>query len=173
MSERLRMLLPAVVGGLSIPLIFWDIHNTRVIESMGMAWDMGPPVWPYQASDILLRLLNGPAYSVGMPIANVLRLPAPLHFVVIAPFILIWWWFFGLTLDRGTSAWRLLGMVSVLLTLLLWATTAIHSLFLLRLYPLSFDVLALLRFLTLLHGFLRSCSRASCFVEEAGARRVD
>jgi hypothetical protein len=148
MSERLRMLLPAVAGGLSIPLIFWDIHNARVIESMGMAWDMGPPVWPYQASDILLRLLNGPAYSIAMPIANVLRLPAPLHFIVVAPFILIWWWFFGSTLDRGIAPWRLLGMVSVLLTLLSWSITAIHSLFLLGLYPISFDRVALLRFLT-------------------------
>ena len=154
MTKRLRILLPAVVGGLSIPLIFWDIHNARVIESMGMGWDMGPPVWPYQASDVLLRLLNGPAYSIAMPIANVLRFPAPLHFIVVAPLILIWWWFSGLTLDRGMVTWRLLGMVSVLLTMLLWAATAIHSLLLLRLYPLSFDVIVLLRFLTPVAWFL-------------------
>lgn len=147
MGERLRVLLPAVAGGVSIPLIFWDIHNAHVIESMGMAWDMGPPVWPYQTSDMLLRLLNGPAYSIAMPIVNMLRLPAPLHLFVVAPLILIWWSFFGLTLDRGMVSWRLLGMAGVLLMLLLWATSAIRSLFLMRVYALS-DVAALLRFLT-------------------------
>src|SRR2546430_12829998 len=98
MSTRLRIVLPAVIGSLSVPLILWDIHNARVIESMGMAWDTGAPIWPYQASDILLRLLNGPAYSIAMPLANVLRLPAPMHFVLVVPAILIWWWLLGSTL---------------------------------------------------------------------------
>ncbi len=67
------------MGIVSLPLVLWDIRNDHVIESMGMAWDTGAPIWPYQASDILLRLLNGPAYSVAMPIANLLRLGAPMH----------------------------------------------------------------------------------------------
>lgn len=113
-----------------------------------MAWDMGPPAWPYQASDILLRLLNGPVYSIAMPIVDVLRLPAPLHLIVVAPLIPIWWWLFGSILDRGIAPWRLLGMVIVLLTLLLWATSAIRTTVLLRFYPLSFNVVALLRAFT-------------------------
>jgi len=70
------------MGVLSLPLIFWDVHNARLIEAMGMAWDMGAPIWPYQASDILLRLLNGPAYSITMPIANLMRLAAPVHLLL-------------------------------------------------------------------------------------------
>ena len=83
MSKRLRIVLPSVMGIVSLPLVLWDIHNARVIESMGMAWDMGAPIWPYQASDILLRLLNGPAYSIAMPIANLLRLAAPAHLALV------------------------------------------------------------------------------------------
>jgi len=89
------------MGVLSLPLIFWDIHNARAIESMGMAWDTGAPIWPYQASDILLRLLNGPAYFIAVPLANILRLAAPSHHLLVFPAILIWWWFLGLRLDDG------------------------------------------------------------------------
>ena len=66
------------MGIASLPLVLWDIHNERVIASVGMGWDMGAPIWPYQAADILMRLLNCPAYSIVMPIANWLRLAAPL-----------------------------------------------------------------------------------------------
>ena len=90
MNTRLRISLPTVMGGLSAPLILWEIHNAVVIESMGMASDAGVPIWPYQASDILLRLLNAPAYSIAMPVASVLRLPAPMHLTVVTPAILIW-----------------------------------------------------------------------------------
>jgi hypothetical protein len=72
MGVRLRIILPSVMGIVSLPLVLWDIHNGRVIESMGMAWDTGAPIWPYQTSDILLRLLDGPAYYVTMPFANAL-----------------------------------------------------------------------------------------------------
>jgi hypothetical protein len=58
MGTRLRIILPLVMGIVSLPLVLWDIHNQRVIESMGMAWDMGAPLWPYQSSDILSRLPN-------------------------------------------------------------------------------------------------------------------
>jgi len=110
MNLQLRIILPLVMGGVSVPLVIWDIHNQRVIESMGMAWDTGAPVWPYQASDILLRFLNGPAYFIAQPLANVLRLGGPSHFVVVFPAILIWWWFFGTRFDYGwrvdESRWR-------------------------------------------------------------------
>lgn len=139
------------MGGLSIPLILWDIHSARVIESMGMAWDTGAPIWPYQASDILLRLLNGPAYSIAMPVANVLRLPAPMQFVLVIPAILIWWWFLGSTLDRGMVGWALAGMSVVAFVLLLWTMTATSSIFQLRLDFRDFHFstsLLVLRFLT-------------------------
>jgi type IV secretory pathway VirB2 component (pilin) len=151
MSTRLRIVLPAVIGSLSVPLILWDIHNARVIESMGMAWDTGAPIWPYQASDILLRLLNGPAYSIAMPLANVLRLPAPMHFVLVVPAILIWWWLLGSTLDRGMVGWARFGMLVVALVLLLWSATAVPSIFRLRLdyrAPHVSTALLVLRFLT-------------------------
>lgn len=77
---------------------------------MGMAWDTGAPVWPYQTPDILLRFLNGPAYFVAQPLANVFRLGGPNHFLMVFPAILIWWWFLGVRLDSGwgtvKSRWR-------------------------------------------------------------------
>ncbi len=151
MSTRLRIVLPSVIGVLSVPLIFWDIHNARVIESMGMAWDTGAPIWPYQASDILLRLLNGPAYSIAMPIANLLRLAAPTDLLLAVPTILIWWWFLGLTLDRGLTRWRFFGMFVVLVALLLWTAAAVPGVFRLRLDYQPFHLsttLLILRFLT-------------------------
>jgi hypothetical protein len=151
MSTRLRIVLPSVIGIVSLPLVIWDIHNARVIESMGMAWDMGAPIWPYQASDILLRLLDGPAYAIVMPIANLLRLAAPTHLVLVVPAFFIWWWFLGLTLDRGLARWALFGMLVVLVALLLWSAVAVRSVFLIRLDYRHFDlfkVLLILRFLT-------------------------
>lgn len=133
MSMRPRTILPAVTGAASLPLVFWDISNARVIESMGMAWDTGAPIWPYEASDIFLRLLNAPAYSIAMPLANWLRLAEPTHLFVVVPAILIWWWFLGFTLDRGLGRWPLLGMVVVLVALLLWSATVIPGVFRLRL----------------------------------------
>ena len=151
MSTRLRIVLPSVMGIVSLPLVLWDIHNARVIESMGMAWDMGAPICSYQASDILLRLLNGPAYSIAMPIANLLRLAAPTHLVLVVPAILIWWWFLGLTLDRGLARWPLFGMLVVLVALLLWSAVAVPSVFRFGLDYRAFDLstaLLILRFLT-------------------------
>jgi hypothetical protein len=123
-----------MMGILSLPLMLWDIHNGAVIASMGMAWDTGPPIWPYQASDILLRFLNGPAYSIAMPIANFLKLAAPRHHLLVFLAILIWWWFLGFTLDRGSAwkkahwRWPLMGMLAVLIALFLWTAVAADAL---------------------------------------------
>jgi hypothetical protein len=100
---------------------------------MGMAWDIGAPLWPYQTSDILLRFLNGPAYFIAMPISYVLRLAAPKQHLLVLPAILIWWWFLGLILDRGLARtdarrrWPLFGISVVLAVLFLWAATAISG----------------------------------------------
>ena len=151
MRTRLRIVLPSVMGIVSLPLVLWDIHNARVIESVGMGWDMGAPIWPYQASNILLRLLNGPAYSIAMPIANLLRLAAPMHLVLVVPAFLIWWWFLGLTLDRGLARWSLFGMLVVVVALLSWSAVAVSSVFRFGLDYRPFDLptaLLILRFLT-------------------------
>jgi hypothetical protein len=119
------------MGGISLPLVIWDIHNERVIESMGMAWDTGAPVWPYQASDILLRFLNGPAYFIAQPLANVLRLGGPTHFVLVFPAILIWWWFLGTRLDyrwpvtKSSWRWPIFAFLTPSVALLLWAATVV------------------------------------------------
>jgi hypothetical protein len=119
------------MGGISLPLAIWDIYNERVIESMGMAWDTGVPVWPYQTPDILLRFLNGPAYFIAQPLANVLRLGGPSHFVAVFPAILIWWWFFGTRLDyawpvaKSRWRWPVFALLTVSAALLLRAATVV------------------------------------------------
>ena len=121
------------MGLASLPLVLWDIHNEHVIESMGMGWDMGAPIWPYQTSDILLRLLNFPAYFITMPITNTLRLFATSQYILVLPTILLWWWFLGLQLDHGLviakSRWRwpVFSFLGVLAVLLLWAATSISA----------------------------------------------
>ena len=40
----------AVLGFLAIVLKMWDYENNRMVEWMGMGWDMGPLFWSYQAT---------------------------------------------------------------------------------------------------------------------------
>jgi hypothetical protein len=133
MSKRFRIVAPFVMGGISLPLVAWDIHNERVIAAMGMAWDTGAPVWPYQASDILLRSVNTPAYFIAQPLANVLRLGGPSHFVMVFPAILIWWWFLGTRLDYGwpvaQSRWRwpAFALLALSAALLLWVAIVVST----------------------------------------------
>lgn len=67
-----------------------------------MAWDTGPPIWPYQTSWILLELINAPAYVLGLPLyvffgARSIQEKWPLTF----PATLLWWWFIGWRIDFG------------------------------------------------------------------------
>ena len=103
MELRFKIALPAIAASLTAILTGWDIQNWRVIESMGMAWDTGAPVWPFQAPDILLRLLNLPAYFIGMPLVNWLGLTAPIYHFIVFPASLVWWWLVGSQLYR----WRM------------------------------------------------------------------
>ncbi len=59
---RFRLVLPHVFGFLAAVLMTWDYENNRMVGSMGMGWDMGPPFWPYQAIYLLLFTINAPAF---------------------------------------------------------------------------------------------------------------
>jgi hypothetical protein len=104
MKIRQRILLPCWMGALSLALVIWDVHNQRVIYSMGMGWDTGAPLWPYQTPEILLFCLNYPAHYVAGPVANHLDLASPKHYLLVFPATLLWWWFIGFALDN--QLWR-------------------------------------------------------------------
>ena len=95
------MTLPVCLGLLSAALMVWDIHNQRVIQSMGMGWDTGAPIWPYQTPAILFLALNTPAYIVANPASRLLGLLIPYNYVMLFPCVILWWWLVGTLLDRG------------------------------------------------------------------------
>ena len=91
-----RIKLPVLFGFIAIALIVWDSHNQHVIESMGMGWDTGAPIWPYQTSWILLFAINAPACILSTPFLYLLNLQTaygryPLQFLS----TLFLWWFVG------------------------------------------------------------------------------
>src|SRR6266478_2696885 len=99
---RYRVVLPIFFGLVSFVLIAWEFHNERVIQSMGMAWDTGPPIWPYQASWILLQGINPPAYLIDLPVFMAFRLSSgPPQLALELLTILPWWWFVGSRIDFG------------------------------------------------------------------------
>jgi len=61
-----------VFGLVDTAFALWHIQNFRVIESVGMGWDTGATLWPYQTPDTLLFALNTPAYVIGVPIGRAL-----------------------------------------------------------------------------------------------------
>jgi hypothetical protein len=100
--KRYSVMFPVSFGVVSGLLMIWDLHNYGVIESMGMAWDMGPPVWPYEASWIALLAINAPAYVLSTPLFLVCNLQtAPLRYPLLFPAIVILWWWLGRRLDHG------------------------------------------------------------------------
>jgi hypothetical protein len=127
---RLRIVLPTAIGALSAMLTIWDIHNWNVIGSMGMAWDTGAPIWPYQTPDILLRLINFPAFLAAMPLSNLLKLMAPAYHLLVFPAGLVWWWLVGLHLDRRTMnrehqrRWAMFVVLAICCGLLVTAAVA-------------------------------------------------
>ena len=108
------------MGVTSFGLIGWDIYNQAVIRSMGMAWDTGAPLWPYQTPDTINTALSAPAYLLANPLANLLGLQMPHRYFVVFPAIVLWWWFVGWYLDRRTtkSAEHRTNLLSILLCLL-------------------------------------------------------
>jgi hypothetical protein len=93
----MNILLSAAL--ISAPLMTWAISNEQIIKSMGMTWDTGAPVWPYETPQILLFALHFPAYIVAQPVAKSLGLIAPDHYRVIVPTGMLWWWFLGSQVD--------------------------------------------------------------------------
>jgi hypothetical protein len=80
----------------------WDYENNRMVELMGMGWDMGPPFWPYQAIYLLLSAVSAPAFVLSMPILTLLNLQTlSLQYFVWIPAIVGWWWWVGTRIDFG------------------------------------------------------------------------
>src|SRR6266403_4232519 len=99
---RFRLLLPLVFGCLAIALTAWEFHNERVIEAVGMGWDTGPPIWPYQTAWILLQAINAPAYVLDLPLCTLLGVRTTQACLLLElPTILLWWWFIGWRIDFG------------------------------------------------------------------------
>jgi hypothetical protein len=93
--------------------MIWEHHNTRIVESMGMAWDMGAPMWPFQTPEILVTILNFPAQLLAMPIFIVLRLQtADQRNPILLLAILLLWFGVGRRIDFGLipQKWARCGM---------------------------------------------------------------
>ena len=71
---RFRVVLPLIFGFAAVVLMLWDFENNRMVEFMGMGWDIGPPFWPYQAVYVALFGLNAPAFAFSMPVLKLLDL---------------------------------------------------------------------------------------------------
>jgi hypothetical protein len=120
MVNQRKLFLAASAIAVTLALTIWDIRNWATIGKMGMAWDTGAPIWPYQTSDILLRLLNFPAYVVGMPVSNLLGLKAPEHHLVVLPFSLGFWLLIGTRSplgrgDRPRHRWIKRGAILIMI----------------------------------------------------------
>jgi hypothetical protein len=99
---RFRLILPIFFGLVSFALMAWEFHNERVIQNMGMRWDTGPPVWPYQASWMLLQGIDAPAYLIDLPVFIAFGLKSgPPQLALELLTILLWWSFIGWRIDFG------------------------------------------------------------------------
>src|SRR6266404_1369660 len=102
MRMRFRVVLPVSLGIVSVALIIWDLYNLHVIRTMGMAWDTGAPVWPYQASLLLHHAINAPAFVLAAPFFFLPHLETmEMRYPVLLPVILLWWWWLGTRIDFG------------------------------------------------------------------------
>jgi hypothetical protein len=85
----------------------WDYENQRMVQLMGMGWDMGPPFWPYQSIYLILFTINAPAFALSMPILRLLSLQTvSLQYGVWFPGIVGWWWWIGTRIDFGVLGRR-------------------------------------------------------------------
>ncbi len=98
-----KVVLPTTMGGVSILLCAWDIYNQRIIQSMGMAWDTGAPIWPYETPAMLFFALNVPSFVISVRLANMVGLLVPWHYIIVLPAALFWWWILGAAIDLRAS----------------------------------------------------------------------
>jgi hypothetical protein len=96
-SIRFRVLLPIIFGLLALAFFAWDYENERVVASMGMGWDTGPPMWPYVAVPLFTHAINAPAYAIVWPILRLFALWRPVwEYPIAFPLIVgLWWWVGG------------------------------------------------------------------------------
>lgn len=104
---RYRIILPILFGSLAIALVIWDIHNLRVIQSNGMSWDTGAPIWPYEAANLIFSSLNAPAFVLAAPFFYFPHLELQeMRYPVLLPAIVVWWWWIGTRFDFGILGLR-------------------------------------------------------------------
>ena len=104
---RFRAVLPIIFAFLAAMLMVWNYENDRVVTSMGIGWDMGPPFWPYQADYLALFAINAPAFVLSMPILRLLELQTlSLQDAIWFPAILALWWWIGTRIDFGVLGRR-------------------------------------------------------------------
>jgi len=100
--------LSAFHGFLAAALLVWQQHNERVIEAMGMAWDTGAPMWPYETPWIVFAIINAPAALVGGAVSNLVGLRAfgerlPVHLTA----AILLWFSVGASIDHGVFRRRI------------------------------------------------------------------
>src|SRR5215831_17735730 len=118
MKVKWNIALPVSMGSLFLMLMLWDVHNQRIIESMGMAWDTGAPLWPYQTPDTLLFALNTPAFLVSTAGSRYFDfgLIGPMHYLLFFPAAVAWWWLVGSYIEkRRTGARKRRGRIAALM----------------------------------------------------------
>jgi len=127
MGNQRRLTVAIVVSVLTAALTVWDIRNWITIGKMGMAWDTGAPLWPYQAPDIFLKFINFPAYVIGVPLSNLLGLRVPKHHLLVFPLAIAFWLMVGRLFQirkRGHARRTLLNRGAVLLAIVVLLSCA-------------------------------------------------
>jgi hypothetical protein len=98
----LRRTLTACQGLLAAVLLIWQQYNERVITEMGMAWDTGVPLWPYETPWIVFTIVNAPAALAGLAISNLAGLEAfGERLPVYRTTAILLWVSVGVLIDRG------------------------------------------------------------------------
>lgn len=98
----LRYSLPSVFGLLTIGLILWDIHNQEIVASVGMGFDTGVPIWPYETARILMVVVSLPAAVPILLLARIVGVEwEPARYVMMMIGTLTFWWWIGSRIDFG------------------------------------------------------------------------
>jgi len=130
-----RVVLPCAQGIFAVILLLWQVHNSKIIIAMGMAWDTGAPMWPFQTPEILLRTINMPAYLITRPIAAAFGLQtAVAEIPILLPSIVLLWFLVGRSIDINAvphqsqrSRKRPLGLFVLLAALCVYVSVRVAS----------------------------------------------